>query len=195
MFERETAPYRGSAGFRCRGCGGTEWCASLQSATRSIHICTTETRLTHDALSSQRPVPQPAAGQVRSLAPSRRRPRGEHNGTTPQRRSAFVAPEKITRYLLSPDHPRGGPKCAFFESFGFGINKWQELSDAFFLHARTCDVIATATEPYGQVYEVNGRLSSPDGRNPVVLVVWMVRIGEDFPRLVTAVPSEEEPNP
>ena len=132
---------------------------------------------------------------VRPLAPSRRRPRGEHNGTTPQRRSAFVAPEKITRYLLSPDHPRGGPKCAFFESFGFGINKWQELSDAFFLHARTCDVIATATEPYGQVYEVNGRLSSPDGRNPVVLVVWMVRIGEDFPRLVTAVPSEEEPNP
>ena len=105
---------------------------------------------------------------------------------------AFVAPEKITHYLLARDHPRGRSKAAFFESFGYAKDRWNDLRDAFLLHAHTHDAIATDSTPYGQVYEVNGRLLTPDGRNPVVLVVWMIRINEDFPRVVTAVPSEEQ---
>ena len=104
---------------------------------------------------------------------------------------AFVAPEKITHYLLAHDHPPGGPKAAFFESFGFEMDRWEELRDRLLAHAQTYAAVATDATPYGQVYEVNGRLLTPDGRNPIVLVVWMIRVGEDFPRLVTAVPSED----
>ena len=104
---------------------------------------------------------------------------------------AFIAPEKITKYLLSRTHPRGQDKAAFFESFGFTLLAWEDLRDALLKHAVRGAMIATETTMYGEVYEVNGRLESPDRRNPFAKVVWMVRVAEDFPRLVTAVPSEE----
>ena len=113
-------------------------------------------------------------------------------GRLPNAERATVSTAKITHYLLARGHPRGGPKAAFFESFGFALDRWQELRDAILAHAQTGAVVGTQTTPYGQVYEVNGLLGAPDGRNPVVLVVWMIRSGEDFPRLVTAVPSEEQ---
>jgi hypothetical protein len=104
---------------------------------------------------------------------------------------AFVDPRKLTAYLLSPAHKLGAAKATFFESFGFTLDMWPDLRDAMLLHARSGAVVDTSSTVYGQVYEVNGRLETPDGRNPFVLVVWMIRIGEDFPRLVTAVPSRE----
>jgi hypothetical protein len=104
---------------------------------------------------------------------------------------AFIQPEKITAYLLSPSHSLGAAKAGFFESFGFKPDKWIELRDAFVDHAKSGPVVGSTSTPYGQTYEVNGPLTTPDGRNPYVLVVWIVRTGEDFPRLVTAVPSEE----
>jgi hypothetical protein len=41
---------------------------------------------------------------------------------------------------------------------------------------------------HGRIYEVVGVLAAPDGRKPVVRVVWMIRYGEAHPRLVTTVP-------
>ena len=102
---------------------------------------------------------------------------------------AFVDPAKITAYLLSPTHKRGQHKAAFFRSFGFDLNNWELLRDALLEHARTNAVVRTEPTSYGMMYEMAGRLVSPDGRNPNVLVVWTIRHGEDFPRLVSAVPS------
>lgn len=102
---------------------------------------------------------------------------------------AVVDPRKITDYLLSPSHTDGAAKAGFFGSFGFALIQWGVLRDAFLHHALDHDVVASRPTPFGQVYEVRGRLLSPDGRNPMVMVVWIVRRGEDFPRLVTAVPS------
>jgi hypothetical protein len=104
---------------------------------------------------------------------------------------AFIASEKIVSYLLSHDHPRGAAKADFFESFGFTKLNWNELRDAFLDHAASGNVVGGELTAYGRSFEVNGRLETPDGRIPFVLVVWMIRTGEDFPRFVTAVPSEE----
>jgi hypothetical protein len=37
---------------------------------------------------------------------------------------AVVDDAKIRDYLLSPEHPIGGPKARFFKSLGFSRNDW-----------------------------------------------------------------------
>ena len=108
----------------------------------------------------------------------------------PNAEHAIVDDGKITRYLLSPTHPRGSAKAAFFESFGFRLDAWQVLASALLEHAVQHKVSNTVSTQFGETFEVNGPLSSPDGRNPWVLVVWFIRNGASTPRLVTAVPSK-----
>jgi hypothetical protein len=42
--------------------------------------------------------------------------------------------------------------------------------------------------PYGTKYRVEGHLTSPDGRNPLVAAVWIILDEETIPRFVTAFP-------
>lgn len=104
--------------------------------------------------------------------------------------AAYIDERKITAYLLSASHSSGRHKARFFESFGFTLAEWQRLRDSLLAHALTNDAVPSADTAFGPTFEVTGPLSSPDGRNPHVLVAWMIRNGEDFPRFVTAVPSE-----
>ena len=102
---------------------------------------------------------------------------------------ALIDPRKITDYLLSPTHRFGAAKAAFFASFGFSARDWQTLKDALLAHASAHAIDRQFSTAFGEVYELVGPLATPDGRNPTVLVAWMVRNGEDFPRFVTAVPA------
>jgi len=61
---------------------------------------------------------------------------------------------------------------------------------ALLAHAGANEVSDSRKTDFGQIYEVNGWLNAPDGRNPFVLVAWTIADGDDRPRLVTAVPSK-----
>jgi hypothetical protein len=43
---------------------------------------------------------------------------------------------------------------------------------------------------FGQKYEVDGILRGPSGREARVTTIWIVKNGEDFPRLVTVYPGD-----
>ena len=43
---------------------------------------------------------------------------------------------------------------------------------------------------FGNKYEVPAIRTGPSGRSAAVLTVWIVRHGEDRPRLVTAMPGD-----
>ena len=103
---------------------------------------------------------------------------------------AVVDDRKITEYLLSPGHPTGAAKAEFFRRFGFSLDHWTVLRDALIAHAQQHQVSAQQQTQFGVAFEVNGRLASPDGRNPWVRVVWLNRTGETAPRLATAIPSK-----
>ncbi|MGQ0671307.1 MAG: DUF6883 domain-containing protein [Hyphomicrobium sp.] len=109
----------------------------------------------------------------------------------PNPTAAVISDKKIVGYLLSPSHPEGTPKSKFFEKFGFSCVDPEALRHALLAHARRGKVIGMKTTEYGTIYEVNGRIESPDSRNPWVLVVWMIDVGTNWPRLITAVPSED----
>ena len=107
----------------------------------------------------------------------------------PRAERAFVEPAKITAYLLDPDHPVGGSKAAYFTRFGFRPEAWTMMEVALLEHAAEGDVVDEQDVPYGRLFAVEGRLVTPDRRNPVVRTVWMLALDDDRPRFVTAYPG------
>jgi hypothetical protein len=107
----------------------------------------------------------------------------------PNAHAAFVAEDKIRDYLLNPQHPGNGGKAAFFTSYGFSLRDWHRLGDALCKHAVQHSVTGTRLNPYGTLFEIRGRLESPDRSNPSVRSIWVIDQSNRNPRLVTAYPG------
>ena len=107
----------------------------------------------------------------------------------PNGQRAVVSREKVVAYLLSPSHPAGMSKAAFFRRFGFDAEWWTGLERALLSHVLMNEVVETETTAYGIKYTVDGPLETPDGRNPLVRSVWQIDRGSEAPRLITARPT------
>ena len=102
--------------------------------------------------------------------------------------NAVVTQDKVEGYLLSLTHPVGRFKARFFARFGFSAGFWEALADALLRHAEANEVVESDDTELGTRYTVEGPLEAPDGRRPMVRVVWCVERDETAPRLVTAYP-------
>jgi hypothetical protein len=101
---------------------------------------------------------------------------------------AVVPSAKVTDYLLSISHRDGRHKAAFFLGYGFHLGDWQGLADALLEHARSHDVVKEESSPFGMRYVVEGKITSPDGRQPMLRSVWFIDADGEAPRFVTAYP-------
>jgi len=106
--------------------------------------------------------------------------------------NALVAREKIVDHSLSLAHRDGRSKAIFFFSFGFSIETWETLAAALRHQAAAHEVAKIESTPFGARYVVEGKLAAPDGRTPLVRVVWFVDTGEAAPRLATAYTIERQ---
>jgi Domain of unknown function (DUF6883) len=103
---------------------------------------------------------------------------------------AVVPGRKITHYLLSTTHRDGQHKAAFFRSFGFKPEAWEELAAALLEHARNYEIAETVSTPFGRNFVIEGALPAPDGRAPKVRAVWFIANGQETATLATAYPLE-----
>ena len=94
---------------------------------------------------------------------------------------------KIEDYILNATHPEGKHKARVFESV-LGIT----LENADVLRTALRDAAGTSTSAigrcdngFGELYVLEFMLTTDVGSG-TVLSVWIVRHGEDFPRLVSA---------
>jgi hypothetical protein len=101
---------------------------------------------------------------------------------------AVVAPGKVRDYRLSLEHPVARPKVRFFLALGFTRADWPALQRALLVHARGGDAAPGAPSAFGQTYQVEGNLQGPL-RAAMVHTIWLVRIGNDRPELITAFPG------
>ena len=108
----------------------------------------------------------------------------------PNPQCAVVDPAKVRDYLLSSEHPIGRYKATVFERAGYRRDRWEELRNDLLQAARLPASAAIATE-FGQKLAVLAKLRTPTGLPLHVWVIWLVRNGEDFPRLVTAYPRRD----
>lgn len=107
----------------------------------------------------------------------------------PNAEESIVDEGKIRGYLLADDHPDGGSKAQYFKSFGFTDQNWRVFTKALRDHALLDSAVLVGESQYGHKYRVNGPLSCPDGRSPLITTVWIIEQSTAKPRLVTAYPS------
>jgi hypothetical protein len=100
----------------------------------------------------------------------------------------IVEQEKITGYLLNPEHRYGATKARFFIAVGFSVEAWSTLADALREHGRKHHIVASRETGYGPRYAVEGELSTPSGAQAHVRSVWQFDRGSIAPRLITAYP-------
>ena len=97
---------------------------------------------------------------------------------------AIVDRRKLQEYCLNTDHPRGRNKARVFASFGIRQADAEVLREALLGAARHADARPGIANPYGQRYMVDFDLVR-QARTVRVRSTWIVRIGEDLPRLTS----------
>jgi hypothetical protein len=108
--------------------------------------------------------------------------------TVPNADRAIIAPEKITAYLLNVSHKRGGPKARLLLSLGYRPDDRRRLESDLRTQHLSLDVTRTSENAYGVVYEVEGPIRTPGGKNVRFCSIWQVDTGTDVPRFITMYP-------
>ncbi len=107
----------------------------------------------------------------------------------PNAENAIIDADKLQDYLLSPEHPVGRFKAAFFRSLGYSRANWAQLEGDLRLHLSE-DVSDTVETRYGAKYVIRAKLKGPNGETVEILSDWIILSEEDVPRFVTAYPGE-----
>jgi len=98
---------------------------------------------------------------------------------------AVVDIVKLRDYCLSPDHPRGRHKARVFAAtLGLTVQHAEQLRGALLAAALTEEATLAEWDSYGQRYVLDFVMSAPAGQARV-RSSWIVRRGEDFPRLTS----------
>ena len=102
----------------------------------------------------------------------------------PNGKRAIIDARKLREYCLNTDHPRGRNKARVFASVGIRQAQADELREAILAAAENSEARLGSATPYGQRYLVDFDLFR-QGSAVTVRSTWIVRIGEDFPRLTS----------
>lgn len=107
----------------------------------------------------------------------------------PNRERAIVSPDKLIKYLLNPNHKRGGTKARVLASAGYTIDNWQQLEDDLRQYHLTVDISESKQTEYGISYEIRAPLQTPSGLTLIVKSIWQIDEGTDNPRFITLFPD------
>ena len=93
---------------------------------------------------------------------------------------------KLEDYVLNPRHREGRHKARVFESaLGLTLANVDVLHQAIHSAAETSDdAEPLGNNGHGEIYVLRFPLKTQKG-SATVLTMWIVRDGEDFPRLIT----------
>ena len=93
--------------------------------------------------------------------------------------------------MLSAIHRDGRPKAQFLARLGYSRGDWGRLAADLRGQHLILEALPGKPSPYGHKYEILGSLTGPNGATAWIRTVWIVRIGERDPRLVTLIPEEK----
>ena len=98
---------------------------------------------------------------------------------------AIVDIRKLADYCLNPSHPRGRHKARVFrQAAGLQQGDAAWLRDALLEAAPAGEAVAVATDAWGTHWRLDVTIRR-HRKSAVVRTIWIVRTGEDLPRLVT----------
>lgn len=111
-----------------------------------------------------------------------------HCMNLPNRENAFIQPQKLVGYLLSETHSVGSSKAKLLRSAGFNDENIDMLEQRLLEIARSQSVKEVITSPHGTKYITEGQVEAPNGYLIELRTVWIIDLGQEAPRFVTAYP-------
>ena len=113
----------------------------------------------------------------------------------PNGRRAFIDRRKLEDYCLSPTHREGRNKARVFkQAVGLDQTKATVLLQALRSAAMQSNAKRGTVDQYGQRYTIDFELRGPAGLT-TIRSAWIVRAGEDAPRLTTCYVLRGGPEP
>lgn len=97
--------------------------------------------------------------------------------------------EKFPKYLLDPNHPVGSKAKWFKEALGFTKDNWKDLAKQIVFDINKA-VSKGNTKGFGEKFEQIIEIMGANGKKIAVQFNFIVREGEDFARLVGAIPTK-----
>jgi hypothetical protein len=106
----------------------------------------------------------------------------------PDADQAVVPAEKLSLYLLNPNHPKGGAKARFFTMIGFDRKRPEQLEATLLAHAASGTAVMQ-DNPWASTYRITGAISAPNGKSYDLVSVWQIDAGSGIIKLLTAFPG------
>ena len=110
---------------------------------------------------------------------------GEDMDLLPQHDEAVIPVDKFTKYCLNPD-AQPDKASAFHQALGYDMTNYNRLISNIRRNLTEFSAIPKGHKGWGETYECIMNLRGPNGKNANILTAWVIRDGEDFPRLASA---------
>lgn len=99
--------------------------------------------------------------------------------------NAYVGLEKLTEYCLNEAHPVGKQKAIVFKSaLGIDASNALLLKEAILHRLVNSECVEKETDAFGKRFSVAMNIRIFEGEANVI-TSWIIRTGEDFPRLTS----------
>jgi hypothetical protein len=96
--------------------------------------------------------------------------------------------DKLERYVLNPQHPKGKDKAALFKNrLGITLENKEILENILLDVVINHESIIYKQDEYGIQYDIKFLMTTEVGKS-LVISCWMIRVGEDFPGLTNTYP-------
>lgn len=102
---------------------------------------------------------------------------------------AVISERKIKEYLLTPRVE--DDKSGFLALAGYSLQTWRQLEADLRCQIEERDALLIQTTRYGEMYQIKGQLTGPNGKVLDVITVWVRLHATGETRFVTLIPDKE----
>ncbi len=106
--------------------------------------------------------------------------------------NTLIDPEKLTQYLLVLR--KRNDKFRWLAQAGYTFENWQLLEEDLRTQILSLDAIPAENTNYGQMYEILGKLTGPNGNTLAVCTMWMTEAATGDTKFITMFPDKESKN-
>jgi hypothetical protein len=104
--------------------------------------------------------------------------------------NTLISPEKLTDYLLV--FKKRNDKSQWLAKLGYTIENWKVLEYDLRKQILSLDVVPIEKTEYGQLYEIKGKLTGPNGISLSVCTNWMIETETGTSKFITMYPDKKE---
>ncbi len=104
--------------------------------------------------------------------------------------NTLIVPAKLTDYLLA--FKKRNDKSRWLSKLGYTIENWKVLEYDLRKQILSLDVVPTEKTEYGQLYEIKGKLTGPNGTSLSVCTIWIIETETGISKFITMYPDKKE---